>query len=163
MKGNQRVIDAFNGLLASELAAMDQYFIHSRMYEDWGFTKLFERLAHEFEDEKAHATALIERILFLEGTPDLASRGPINVGKDVPGMLKSDLDLEYAVGAALKDAINTCERERDYQSREILEQLLEDTEMDHAYWLEQQLGLIDRIGLENYLQAQTDLQAQAGG
>ncbi len=144
-----------NGLLASELAAMDQYFIHSKMYEDWGLTKLFERLAHEFEDEKGHASALIERILFLEGTPDLASRGPIQVGKDVPGMLRSDLDLEYAVAASLKDAINTCEKERDFRSREILEQLLEDTEMDHAYWLEQQLGLIEKIGLENYLLSQT--------
>ena len=155
MKGNQRVIDAMNGLLASELAAMDQYFIHSRMYEDWGFTKLFERLAHEFDDEKGHAAALIERILFLDGTPDLASRGPINVGKDVPGMLKSDLDLEYAVADSLKDAIKTCEKERDYQSRGILERLLEDTEMDHAYWLEQQLGLIEKLGLENYLLSQT--------
>ena len=155
MKGNQRVIDAMNGLLASELAAMDQYFIHSKMYEDWGLTKLFERLAHEFEDEKGHASALIERILFLEGTPDLASRGPINVGKDVPGMLRSDLDLEYKVAASLKDAINTCEKERDFRSREILEQLLEDTEMDHAYWLEQQLGLIEKIGLENYLLSQS--------
>ena len=143
-----------NGLLASELAAMDQYFIHSRMYEDWGYTKLFERLAHEFDDEKGHASALIERILFLEGTPDLATRGPINVGADVPAMLRSDLDLEYKVAADLKDAINTCEKERDYQSREILERLLEDTEMDHAYWLEKQLGLIDKVGLENYLQSQ---------
>ena len=144
-----------NGLLASELAAMDQYFIHSRMYEDWGFTKLHERLAHEFDDEKSHASALIERILFLEGIPDLASRGSINVGKDVPGMLKSDLDLEYAVVSSLKDAIKTCEKERDYQSRGILEQLLQDTEMDHAYWLEQQLGLIEKMGLENYLLSQT--------
>ena len=155
MKGNQRVIDVLNGLLANELAAMDQYFVHSRMYEDWGFTMLFERVAHEFDDEKAHASALIERILFLEGTPDLSKRGPIRVGKDVPGMLQSDLNLEYAVVDALKDAIKLCEKERDYQSREVLEQMLEDTEIDHAYWLEKQLGLIDRIGLENYLQAQT--------
>lgn len=163
MKGNQRVIDAMNGLLASELAAMDQYFIHSRMYEDWGFTKLFERLAHEFEDEKAHAAALIERILFLEGTPDLASRGSIKVGEDVPAMLRSDLDLEYAVAAALRDAINTCEKERDYQTRGILEQLLEDTEMDHAHWLEQQLGLVERLGLENYLLSQTGGSLPHGG
>ena len=155
MKGNQRVIDVLNGLLANELAAMDQYFIHSRMYEDWGFTKLHERVAHEFDDEKGHASALIERILFLEGTPDMSLRGPIKVGEDVPGMLKSDLDLEYAVVTALRDAINTCEKERDYESREILEQMLEDTEIDHAYWLEKQLGLIERVGLGNYLQSQT--------
>lgn len=154
MKGKQRVIDAMNGLLAAELTAMDQYFVHSRMYADWGLMKLHERLAHEFEDEKGHAQALIERILFLEGTPDLAKRETLKVGKDVPGMLKNDLDLEYGVTDALKDAIRLCEKERDYQTREILEQLLEDTEMDHAYWLEQQLGLIEKMGLENYLQSQ---------
>ena len=154
MKGNQRVIDIMNGLLAGELAAMDQYFIHSRMYADWGLTKLHERIAHEFDDEKAHAAALIERILFLEGTPDLSTREPIKVGKDVPGMLKNDLDLEYAVVDALKDAIRICEKERDFQSREVLEAMLKDTEIDHAYWLEQQLGLISLVGLENYLQSQ---------
>ena len=143
-----------NGLLASELAAMDQYFIHSKMYEDWGLTKLFERIAHEFDDEKAHASALIERILFLEGIPDMTTRDGINIGKDVPSMLKSDLDIEYSVDAALKDAIALCETENDFQTRRILQQLLEDTEMDHAYWLEQQLELIEKLGLANYLQSQ---------
>ena len=137
-----------------ELAAMDQYFIHSQMYNDWGLTKLFERIAHEFDDEKAHATALIERILFLEGTPDMVSREGLNIGKDVTAMLKSDLDIEYAVRDALKDAIELCEKERDFQTRKILQQLLEDTESDHAFWLEQQLRMIDKLGLENYLQAQ---------
>ena len=155
MKGNQRIIDTLNGLLAAELAAMDQYFVHSSMYEDWGLTKLFERVAHEFDDEKGHAAALIERILFLEGIPDLSKRDPaIKVGNDVLEMLKNDLEIEYKVAADLKDAIALCEKERDYQTRQVLEVLLEDTEMDHAYWLEQQLGLIDRIGLENYLQSQ---------
>ncbi len=154
MKGSQRVIEAMNSLLGAELAAMDQYLIHSKMYEDWGLTKLFERIAHEFEDEKGHASALIERILFLEGVPDLSTREGIKIGKTVPEMLKSDLDLEYAVADALKDAIHLCENERDYETREILGQLLTDTEMDHAYWLEQQLGLIDKVGLENYLQSQ---------
>ena len=116
---------------------------------------LHERLAHEFEDEKGHAAALIERILFLEGTPDLSTRTTLQVGKDVPEMLKNDLALEYGVTDSLKDAIRLCEDERDFQTREILEKLLEDTEMDHAYWLEQQLGLIERMGLENYLQSQT--------
>ena len=154
MKGNQRVINVMNELLAGELAAMDQYFIHSRMYADWGLTKLHDRVAHEFDDEKAHAAALIERILFLEGTPDLSKREAIKVGKDVPAMLKNDLDLEYAVVGALRDAIELCEKEQDYQSRKILTVMLEDTEIDHAYWLEQQLGLIERVGLENYLQSQ---------
>ena len=133
---------------------MDQYLVHAQMYADWGLTKLHERLAHEFEDEKGHATALIDRILFLEGIPDLPTRTPLAVGKDVPEMLKNDLALEYAVGDSLKDAIRLCEKERDYATREILEQLLKDTEMDHAYWLEQQLGLIDKLGLENYIQSQ---------
>ena len=154
MKGSQRVIKVMNDLLAGELAAMDQYFIHSRMYADWGLTKLHDRVAHEFDDEKAHAAALIERILFLEGTPDLSTREAIKVGKDVPAMLKNDLDLEYAVVGALRDAIELCEKERDYQSRKVLVAMLEDTEIDHAYWLEQQLGLIERVGLENYLQSQ---------
>ncbi len=154
MKGSQNVIDAMNTLLGAELAAMDQYFIHAEMYADWGFTKLHERVAHEFDDEKGHAAALIQRILFLEGTPDLSSRDPINIGKDVPSMLRSDLEIEYSVGATLKQAIELCEQERDYQTRQVLEQLLEDTEMDHAYWLEQQLGLIEKIGLQNYLQSQ---------
>jgi bacterioferritin len=143
-----------NGLLAAELTAMDQYFVHAQMYADWGLTKLHERLAHEFEDEKGHATALIDRILFLEGTPDLSTRTGLAVGKDVPEMLKNDLALEYAVGDSLKDAIKLCEKERDYHTREILETLLEDTEMDHAYWLERQLGLIEKLGLENYIQSQ---------
>lgn len=154
MKGNQRVIDALNNLLALELAAMDQYFIHSRMYDDWGLHKLFERIDHEFDDEKGHAAALIERMLFLEGTPDMTKRDGFKVGTDVPSMLESDLRVEYEVAQRLKDTIKLCEDEQDYQSREILEKLLEDTEVDHAYWLEKQLGLIDKIGLPNYLQSQ---------
>ncbi len=154
MKGNQKIIDALNKLLAFELAAMDQYFIHSEMYADWGFSKLHERIAHEFDDEKGHAKKLIERMLFLEGTPDMVTRDGLNIGKDVPSMLQADLDVEYAVAAALKDVIKICEDEKDYVTREILEVLLEDTEHDHAYWLEQQLGLIQKIGLQNYLQSQ---------
>lgn len=154
MKGQPEVIAALNRLLSGELSAMDQYFIHSEMYQDWGLNKLHERIAHEFDDEKGHAKALIERILFLEGTPDLTTRDPIQVGKDVPEMLKNDLQLEYEVVNALRDAIRLCEQKQDYQTREILEQLLDDTEDDHAYWLEKQLRLIDLIGLPNYLQSQ---------
>ena len=154
MKGNANVIAALNTLLASELSAMDQYFIHSEMYQDWGLNKLYERIGHEFEDEKGDAKLLIGRILFLEGTPDLVTRDPIHVGKDVPEMLQNDLQLEYDVAAALKRVIKLCEQEQDYQTREILEQLLDDTEDDHAYWLEKQLGLIKLVGLPNYLQSQ---------
>ncbi|NOX76497.1 MAG: bacterioferritin [Gammaproteobacteria bacterium] len=154
MKGEQKVIDTLNQLLAGELAAMDQYFIHSRMYDDWGLSRLHERINHEMEDETGHASSLIERILFLEGTPDLSTRSGLNIGRDVPQMLKNDLDLEYAVIDALKAAIVTCEECRDYQTRELLEAMLKDTEEDHAYWLEKQLGLIDKLGLQNYLQSQ---------
>ncbi|MGR7920069.1 bacterioferritin [Zobellella denitrificans] len=154
MKGNPKIIAALNELLAGELSAMDQYFIHSRMYDDWGLKKLFERIDHEFEDEKGHAAKLIERILFLEGTPDMVTRVPIQVGRDVPAMLKNDLALEYRVIEDLRKAMALCEQEHDYQSRDMLLQLLEDTEHDHTHWLEQQLGLIDRIGLPNYLQSQ---------
>ncbi len=154
MKGSNNVITALNGLLANELAAMDQYFIHSRMYQDWGLNKLYERIDHEFDDEKGHAAALIERILFLEGTPDMTTRDPIDIGKDVPAMLTSDLKVEYKVAGMLKDAIALCEQEQDYVTRQMLQGLLDDTEKDHAYWLEQQLGLIEKIGLQNYLQSQ---------
>ncbi|GAA0852134.1 bacterioferritin [Aliiglaciecola litoralis] len=154
MKGNQNIINALNGLLAYELAAMDQYFIHSQMYLDWGLTKLHERIAHEFEDEKGHATKLIERMLFLEGIPDMATREGFKVGDDVQSMLESDLRVEYAVTEKLKQAVALAETEKDYVTRDMLMVLLEDTEMDHAYWLEQQLGLIKRLGLANYLQSQ---------
>ncbi|SFX25466.1 bacterioferritin [Marinospirillum alkaliphilum] len=154
MKGSKKVIQALNKLLAGELTAMDQYFIHSRMYQDWGLSKLYERIDHEFDDEKQHAAQLIERILFLEGVPDMVTREPVKIGKDVKEMLTNDLQLEYDVTEALKEVIALCEKEQDYQTREILRQMLDDTEMDHAYWLEKQLGLIERIGIKNYLQSQ---------
>ncbi|WP_316365289.1 bacterioferritin [Candidatus Thiodiazotropha sp. CDECU1] len=154
MKGNQKVIAQLQKLLRGELAARDQYFTHSRMYDDWGLSKLYERINHEMEDETQHADALIKRLLFLETTPDLSAQDGLRIGSDVPSMLKYDLDVEYEVIAALKEAIAVCETERDFQSREILEVMLEDTEEDHAYWLEKQLGLIDKIGLPNYLQSQ---------
>ncbi|MCW8906148.1 MAG: bacterioferritin [Sedimenticola sp.] len=154
MKGNQKVIKQLQKLLAGELAARDQYFTHSRMYDDWGLQKLYERINHEMEDETRHADALIRRILFLEGTPDLSVQDGLKIGAGVPEMLQNDLDVEYKVVKALKKAIAVCEEERDYQTREILEVMLDDTEEDHAYWLEKQLGMIQRIGLENYLQSQ---------
>ncbi len=153
MKGNTKVIAQLQKLLAGELTAIDQYFIHSRMYDDWGLNELYERIKHETEEEMEHADALIRRMLFLEATPDLSQREGLKVGSNVPDMLNYDLELEYAVVAALKEAIAICETEQDYQSREILEKLLTDTEEDHAYWLEKQLGLIEKIGIENYLQS----------
>ncbi len=153
MKGHPKVIDYLNFLLSGELAARDQYFIHSRMYHEWGYTKLFERIGHEMQDETDHADALIRRILLLEGTPQMVS-AEIRVGKDVPEMLKLDLDTEFEVRDNLKKGIALCEESGDFVSREMLRVQLEDTEEDHAHWLEQQLRLIDRIGLQNYLQSQ---------
>lgn len=154
MKGNANIIDALNMLLSNELAAMDQYFLHSQMYRDWGLNKLYERIDHEFDDERGHATKLIERMLFLEGKPDMKTRAPIRIGEDVPAMLQADLDLEIEVKDALKDTIKLCEAEQDYVTRDMLVTLLDDTEMDHAYFLEQQLRLIKMIGLERYMQSQ---------
>ena len=154
MKGKAKVVEQLNKLLRNELSARDQYFTHSRMYEDWGLTKLYERIGHEMQDETGHADMLIKRLLFLETTPDLSEQGALKIGSTVQEMLQNDLDLEYQVIGELKEAIAVCEQEQDYQTREILKVILADTEEDHAYWLEKQLGLIDKIGLENYLQSQ---------
>lgn len=156
MKGSKEIIAALNRLLAGELAARDQYFIHARMYENWGYRRLFERIWHEMHDETEHADWLIRRILFLEGSPEMAPAAPLKIGKDVPQMLKNDLAVEYQVVADLKAVIARCEAVGDYVSREGLEKMLDDTEDDHAHWLEQQLGLIEMVGLKNYLQAQLD-------
>ncbi|GGM12334.1 bacterioferritin [Pseudomonas asuensis] len=153
MKGHTHVIDYLKDLLRGELAARDQYFIHSRMYEDWGYQRLYARINHEMEEETQHADALLRRILFLEGQPDMRPK-EINVGHTVPDMLRSDLALEYEVREALAKGIELCNSVGDFVSREILVVQLEDTEEDHAYWLEQQLRLIDKLGLENYLQSQ---------
>lgn len=153
MQGNQAVIDYMNELLAGELAARDQYFIHSRMYAEWGYNKLFERIGHEMEDETAHAEAFIRRILMLGGTPEMVPAA-INVGTDVVSMLKADLNTELEVRATLKKGIKLCEEQQDYVTRELLVEQLKDTEEDHAHWLEQQLRLIDMVGMQNYLQSQ---------
>ena len=108
MKGKINVISGLNALLAYELAAMDQYFVHSQMYLDWGLNKLYERINHEFDDEKGHATKLIERILFLEGTPNMVDRDGLVIGTDVPSMLESDLRVEYAVGDNKIMSLGTC-------------------------------------------------------
>jgi len=155
MKGSPKVIDTLNHLLTGELTAADQYFIHSRMYENWGLFALYERIEHERVEELDHAAQLIRRILFLEGVPDGATRKPLRIGATVPEMLGNDLTYELEVVAALRAAIALCETESDFESRRILVGLLEDTEEDHTHWLEQQLGLIDKIGLPNYLQSAT--------
>ena len=153
MRGDSEVIDYLNMLIGGELAARDQYLIHSRMYEDWGLHKLYERLDHESQEEGGHADALIRRVLFLEAKPNM-SRDELSVGTDVVSCLEADLALEYKVRVALDKGIQLCEAKGDYVSRDILRQQMSDTEEDHTYWLEKQLGLIKKIGLPNYLQAQ---------
>lgn len=154
MKGDKKIIDILNGLLAGELAAVDQYLIHGEMYADMGLTQLAEKALHESEHERLHARALIQRILFLEGRPDLTKRSALTIGKTVPEMLKADLDVEYHVVGELKKAMAACESAQDYVSRDMLAVQLEDTEMDHAYYLEKQISLINLVGLQNYLQSQ---------
>lgn len=154
MKGSAKVIKKLQYLLKGELAARDQYFAHSRIYDDWGLTKLHERLNHEMEEETGHADQIIKRLLFLEVTPDLSIQDDINIGSDVVSCLENDLALEYKVVKDLKEAIKLCEEEQDFITRAILRDQLKDTEEDHAYWLEIQLGLIKKIGIENYTQSQ---------
>jgi len=150
MQGHPEVIAYLNELLRGELAARDQYFIHSRRYEDLGLKALYTRIAHEMEEETEHADAILRRILFLEGEPDMRPHA-FTSGKTPEEMLRKDLDLEYQVRANLSAGIRLCEQHRDYVSRDILLAQLRDTEEDHALWLEQQLGLIERLGVERYL------------
>ena len=154
MKGNKAILSTLNALLAGELTAVDQYLIHGEMYADMGLTKLAEKAIHESEHERQHARALIQRILFLEGKPDLSQRHALKIGKNVTDMLKSDLAVEYRVVSDLKKAMAACEKAQDYVTRDQLAIQLEDTEMDHAYFLEKQLRLIEQVGLQNYLQSQ---------
>ena len=153
MQGHPEVVSYLKELLQGELAARDQYFVHSRTYEDQGFNKLYTRLDHEMQEETQHADALLRRILMLGGRPDMRPTA-FTPGETVPDMLRKDLDTEYEVRAALQKGIALCEQHRDYVSRDILLAQLGDTETDHAYWLEKQLGLIDKLGLANYLQSQ---------
>jgi bacterioferritin len=153
MQGKPRIVECLIDLLRGELAARDQYFLHSRQYEDLGLTKLYERMDHEMQEETQHADDIMRRILFLEGKPDMRPHD-IEPGDDVPSMLRSDLKVEYSVQKALAAAMAICEEEQDYVSRDLLLSQQKDTEEDHLYWLEKQLGLIERIGLQNYLQSQ---------
>ncbi|MBK7564643.1 MAG: bacterioferritin [Propionivibrio sp.] len=154
MKSDKKIIDILNNLLAGELTAIDQYLIHGEMYADMGFVRLSEKALHESNHELQHARALIQRILFLEGTPNLAKREALKVGKTVPGMLEADLAVEYKVVGELKKAMAACEKAQDYVTRDMLAIQLEDTEMDHAYYLEKQIRQIELVGLQNYQQTQ---------
>ena len=157
MKGDKKIIDILNDLLAGELTAVDQYLIHGEMYVDMGFQRLGDKALHESEHERQHARALIQRILFLEGRPNLARREALKVGKVVSEMLKADLAVEYKVVGDLKRAIAACEKAQDYVSRDMLAMQLEDTEMDHAYYLEKQLRLIEQVGVQSTAHTGVDL------
>jgi bacterioferritin len=154
MQGVNKIIDLLNRQLTMELSSMDQYLAHSKLYEDWGIHRLYHLLEHEYDEELSHARKIIERIIFLEGKADTASRHPIKVGADIKQMLTFDLEAENAVAESLREIIGVCEEEQDYVTRDMLLELLEDTESDHIFWLEQALGLIDLIGVQNYIQSQ---------
>lgn len=155
MKGDSKVIEHLNKALFNELTAINQYFLHARMFKNWGFKELAEHEYKESIDEMKHADRLIERILFLDGLPNLQNLGKLRIGESPEEVLRCDLDLEMQAIPDLRAAIAYCEEVADYVSRELFEDILE-SEEEHVDWIETQLGLIDRLGAGPYLQTKID-------
>ena len=153
MKGDTRVIEFLNQILKNELTAINQYFLHARMLEDWGFAALGDKEYKESIEEMQHADEIIQRILFLEGLPNLQDLGKLRIGENVRELLECDLAMENQAIPDLRDAVKHADQVRDYVSRDLFNKILIDEE-GHVDWLETQLSLMDKIGEQNYLQSQ---------
>lgn len=161
MKGDVKIIEALNTVLASELTAINQYFLHARMLQDWGL-EVLGKLEYEASlDEMRHADEIIKRILFLEGLPNLQKLNRLRIGQNVKEIIDCDLEVEYEAVPQLKNFIVLAEEKRDFVTRDLFLSILK-SEEHHVDWLETQKGLIDKVGLENYLQSQIDMHKTAG-